>query len=286
MALIKKRRRENVEGNFYVDSNCIDCGACYWIAPQTFEHVEGQSAVIHQPTAPIEAEAYRALLSCPVNSIGVAKDSKVAKATETFPYELEDGVFHCGFHSESSFGAASFFIKRTKGNVLVDSPRFVKPLEKKYKEMGGIETYLLSHKDDIADTNKYWEVFKGTRYLHADDVTAKTSDYENLMEGTEPFSIDDEITVIPVPGHTKGSVCYLYKEKFLFTGDHLAFSKRLNHLYAFKTACWYNFDIQIKSMEKLLDFDFEYVLPGHGHPFKASKFEMKESLKKCIDWMK
>ena len=33
--------------------------------------------------------------------------------------------------------------------------------------------------------------------------------------------------MIPVPGRTKGSVCYLYQEKYLFTGDHLAFQKNL-----------------------------------------------------------
>jgi len=37
-------------------------------------------------------------------------------------------VFHCGFHSAASFGAASYLIVRPQSNVLVDSPRFAGPL--------------------------------------------------------------------------------------------------------------------------------------------------------------
>ncbi len=287
MAQLKKKRTENIEGNFYVDSDCINCGACYWIAPKTFEDVSGMSAVTHQPSGDQEEEdAYRALLSCPVSSIGVTENSKFAQATRALPYELEEGVYHCGFHAESSYGAASFFIKREKGNILLDSPRYVKQLENKFVELGGISLQLLSHRDDIADTDKYWQRFQGERYLHKDDVSAKTSHFENLFKGEDIVSIDEDLTVIPVPGHTKGSVCYLYKNKYLFTGDHLAYSRKLGHLYAFKTACWYDFKKQIESMERLLDFDFEYVLPGHGHPYKASASEMRDSLEKCIQWMK
>jgi glyoxylase-like metal-dependent hydrolase (beta-lactamase superfamily II) len=60
----------------------------------------------------------------------------------------------------------------------------------------------------------------------------------------------------------------------------------VGHLYAFKNACWYDFDRQIKSMESLLDYKFEYILPGHGGPFHADKKLMKQSLIKYIEWMK
>jgi hypothetical protein len=36
MANIKKRLPENVEGEFFVDSTCIDCDACRQLAPGTF----------------------------------------------------------------------------------------------------------------------------------------------------------------------------------------------------------------------------------------------------------
>ena len=33
-------------------------------------------------------------------------------------------MYHCGYHSEASYGAASYLITREGGNVLMDSPRF------------------------------------------------------------------------------------------------------------------------------------------------------------------
>jgi hypothetical protein len=39
-------------------------------------------------------------------------------------------------------------------------------------------------------------------------------------------------------------------------------------------------------MEKLLDFEFEWVLPGHGRIHHDSVPRMYEQLERCIDWMK
>lgn len=287
MADLKKKNRENVEGNFFVDSSCIDCGTCYWVAPKVFRCFKDKYSVVHtQPKADDEA-AYRALYSCPVNAIGVQEREPIAKTVlENFPYGIADGVFHCGFHAENSFGASSYFIQRESGNILIDSPRFVRSLADRFEELGGIAWHLLSHKDDIADTNKYWQRFNGRRHIHKEDMTAKTRDYEVQFSGESDLELADDLLMIPVPGHTKGSVCYLYKKKFLFTGDHLAFSRDLNHLYAFKRACWYDFNELIKSVEKLLNYDFEYVLPGHGAPFHGTRKEVQDSLKQGIAWLK
>jgi hypothetical protein len=40
-------------------------------------------------------------------------------------------------------------------------------------------------------------------------------------------------------------------------------------------------------MERLLDFSFEWVLPGHGAWHQArSAAEMRRELEKCVRWMK
>jgi glyoxylase-like metal-dependent hydrolase (beta-lactamase superfamily II) len=92
--------------------------------------------------------------------------------------------------------------------------------------------------------------------------------------------------VIPTPGHTRGHAVLLYGD-VLFTGDHLAWSKRRGHLIGFRDANWYSWPEQIRSMERLLDHDFTWVLPGHGERFHApSPAAMKEELARCIAWMK
>jgi ferredoxin len=58
-------------------------------------------------------------------------------------------------------------------------------------------------------------------------------------------------------------------------------------LVAFRDACWYSWKDQIASMERLLDFAFEWVLPGHGAWHKAaSSEEMRRELARCVAWMK
>lgn len=284
---VRKRRLENTDGPFYVDSTCIDCDACRWIAPASFREVDGQSAVYAQP--PDEAArfaALQALVACPTASIGVtdkALQARTKDAVASFPRVLDANVFHCGFHAESSFGAASWFIQRPGGNVMVDSPRFASPLVKRIEAMGGIKTLFLTHIDDIGDHEKWARHFGCQRVMHADD--ARGLDIEVKLQGRAALKLDSELTVIPTPGHTRGSACLLYADKYLFTGDHLAWSPRRGHLIAFRDACWYSWDELKVSMQGLTAYSFEWVLPGHGRIHHANRDQMAQALQRCIAWM-
>ena len=64
---------DNVDGPFYVDSNCIDCDLCRQTAPENFERNEdeGYSYVSKQPENDDEEQACRdAMEECPVEAIG------------------------------------------------------------------------------------------------------------------------------------------------------------------------------------------------------------------------
>lgn len=150
--------------------------------------------------------------------------------------------------------------------------------------MGGVAQMFLTHRDDIADHERFAEKFGAKRIIHKDDA-ARLS-IEKIIEGEKAVRLDDELTVIPVPGHTRGSQVLLYKNKFLFTGDHLAWSPNRGSLIAFRGVCWYSWPEQTRSMERLLDYDFQWVLPGHGRIAHLSKHEMKKHLIDCIEWMK
>jgi glyoxylase-like metal-dependent hydrolase (beta-lactamase superfamily II) len=77
----------------------------------------------------------------------------------------------------------------------------------------------------------------------------------------------------------------LYRNRFLFTGDHLAWSPARDTLTAFRSACWYSWTEQTRSMEKLAGYDFEWVLPGHGRIHQDTIDGMRASLQHCIRWM-
>lgn len=287
MAHLDRRRAENTSGNFYVDSTCIDCDTCRWMAPEVFTEIGEQSAVYRQPAS--EAEEIRslaALLSCPTSSIGtVDKPKNIKEVQQLLPVLVTENIYHCGYHSEKSFGAASYLIVRPEGNILVDSPRFAPPLVKNIEAMGGIRYLYLTHRDDVADHQQYRDRFGCDRILHADEINAGTRNVEIQLSGSEPHQIAEDLLILPVPGHTKGHTVLLYDNKFLFTGDHLAWSENLQHLIGFRTACWYSWKEQIKSMRKLANYSFEWVLPGHGRRYHADRETMSAMMQKCIAWM-
>jgi glyoxylase-like metal-dependent hydrolase (beta-lactamase superfamily II)/ferredoxin len=278
MALPALRLPENVPGDFYVDSTCIDCDACRIFAPTVFSDEGDQSFVFHQPESEEELLAARkALISCPTSSIGSAQSARAA--IDALPEHIEDDVHRCGYAAESSFGAISYFLGERE--ILIDSPRFAEPLVKKLPH---VRRMLLTHQDDIADHAKFRERFGCERVLHADDARGRA--FELMPRGLEPLDLGDDILMIPTPGHTRGHAVFLYRGKYLFAGDHLAWSPRRGHLYAFRSACWYSWTEQIRSMERLLDYSFEWVLPGHGRPIRLPRAEMRASLERCVQWMR
>jgi glyoxylase-like metal-dependent hydrolase (beta-lactamase superfamily II)/ferredoxin len=288
MAQIDKRLAENAAGDFFVDSTCIDCDACRQIAPASFRDHGGQSSVYHQPQNPGEQHrAFMALVACPTASIGTVSRRNARQGVTAFPIHVVDEVYFCGFTSEASFGAWAYLIVRPPeqgGNVLVDSPRFTAPLIKRIEQLGGINLMYLSHRDDIADHNKFAAHFHCPRMMHGADG-ADALGIERVTTGVDPFRIDDDLLSIPTPGHTRGHQVLLYRNKVLFTGDHLAWSPERKTLTAFRDACWNSWPEQTRSMEKLLAYRFEWVLPGHGRIHHDTEEVMHDHLKACVKSM-
>jgi glyoxylase-like metal-dependent hydrolase (beta-lactamase superfamily II)/ferredoxin len=287
VANLAKRLPDNVPGEFFVDDTCIDCDACRIFAPTVFSDRGDQSTVYHQPETDEELlAAQKALISCPTASIGSLSKHDMRPALASLPELIDGNVYRCGYASESSFGAISYLIRRPAGNILIDSPRFSGPLVKNIAAMGGASRMLLTHQDDVADHARFASRFGCKRVLHRDDVHSRTAAIEFQPSGIDPIVLDDDLLMIPTPGHTQGHAVFLDRETYLFTGDHLAWSESRGHLYAFRSACWYSWPEQIRSMERLLDYRFEWVLPGHGRPVHLDAASMHASLKKCVAWMK
>jgi ferredoxin len=73
MADVANKYPENVEGQFYVDDQCIDCDLCRETAPANFKRNDdgGHSFVYKQPESPEEeALCKEAMEGCPVEAIG------------------------------------------------------------------------------------------------------------------------------------------------------------------------------------------------------------------------
>lgn len=278
MADTAKRLPENVAGEFFVDSTCIDCDTCRQLAPGVFTDAGEYSYVYEQP-APVEQRraAFRALVACPTASIGAASPAEAREAAAGFPLPIEGEVWYCGYTSEKSFGGSSYFVIHPAGNWLVDAPRFNERLARRFEEMGGIRYMFLTHRDDVADAARYAARFHSTRIIHEKELRAQPG-AERVLTGMEPVDLGPEFKAIPTPGHTAGHCVLLYRDRFLFSGDHVWWSRRRQALSAGRSVCWYSWPEQIKSMARLAEYTFEWVLPGHGERALLPAAEMRRQV--------
>ncbi len=282
MADRAKRLPENVEGPFFVDATCIDCDTCRQLAPATFGDTGEFSFVEQQPRdAAEEREAFRALVACPTGSIGAADKRGVAEAVGDFPLAVADSVFYCGFNSRKSFGGNSYFVEHPEGNWLIDSPRFVEHLARRFEAKGGIRHIFLTHRDDVADAARYAARFGATRIIHRLELSAQPG-AERVIDGLVPVELAPGFLAIPTPGHTRGHCALLYGERFLFSGDHIWWSRVRRRLTASRDVCWYSWSDQVESVALLARYSFEWVLPGHGERAYFPRPEMRRQVGRLI----
>jgi glyoxylase-like metal-dependent hydrolase (beta-lactamase superfamily II) len=278
-----KRHALNAPGDWYVDTRCIDCGAAQTIAPGLIVERGGQSVFARQPESAEDLMlAWRARLLCPTAS--VRTESHAAVPQGAFPEAMAEDVFRLGYNAKSSYGAHSFAIRRRAGNAMVDAPRWTRAVVARLEDWGGLSDILLTHRDDVGDAKRYAEHFGARVWIHTADRDAAPY-ADKIIRGRRPVAIDAGITVIPVPGHTAGSVVYLYDQRCLFTGDSLAWNFETNDLEAYRDYCWYSWSEQIVSLRRLLDYRFEWVFAGHGGSRYLPSGEMHARLQTLLERM-
>jgi len=289
LAPFKKPRVHNAPGNLFVDESCIDCDVCRWMCPSVYSR-KGVKSIVH--TQPMEESerlsAYAAMVACPVGAIRMRSPDSLAKvATELFPAEIDSdnipGVHHLGYHTSASFGATPYFVKLQSGrNIMIDTPRYNTKLASSIEAEGGISFLILTHRDDVADHNKWKDRFPNLeRIIHRSDVYPITEDCEIKLQGSGQWHPDPSITIIHTPGHTAGSLCIevaTMKDTVLFTGDHIAYSVKTKGLTGFKRYCKGNMKVQSSSMRMLANdktLQFMWILPGHGRMIRWESSEDK-----------
>jgi glyoxylase-like metal-dependent hydrolase (beta-lactamase superfamily II)/ferredoxin len=285
MAVLSKKLPVNVPGEFYVDSTCIDCDTCRQLAPEVFGETGEYSFVRSQPEGDAQVrDALRALLCCPTGSIGTLHPNHARDVRRDFPLRLDNEVYYCGFNSPKSFGGNSSFVRHPAGNWLIDSPKYLPRLVRRFHELGGVANIFLTHRDDVADAAAYAREFGSKRSIHRRELQSQPA-AEFVLEGAEPVELAPGFLAIPTPGHTAGHCVLLFENRFLFTGDHLDWDRDSKRLSASSDYCWYSWPQQIESMRKLAAFSFEWVLPGHGQRVQLPFEEMKRQMAQLVGRM-
>lgn len=286
-----KRHHENAPGDWYIDTRCTDCSAARTVAPGLIVERGGQSVFARQPKTKAEKTmAWRARLLCPTAS--VRTETPAETPLGIFPEKMTDDVYRLGYNAASSYGAHSFLIKNKSGliknkggNAMVDSPRWARAAVKALEDAGGLSFVLLTHRDDVADAARYAAHFRARVFVHKDDRAAAPF-ATDIVEGHAPVPIGENLLAIPVPGHTKGSVAYLYGGDRLFTGDSLAWSFEDGDLTAWRDYCWYSWEEQRASLARLLAYPIAWVFAGHGGSHGLPAAEMHRRLERLVERMK
>jgi glyoxylase-like metal-dependent hydrolase (beta-lactamase superfamily II) len=279
-----KRHPDNAPGRWYIDTRCTDCSAARTVAPGLIVERGGQSVFARQPETEDELRmAWRARLLCPTAS--VRTETREDAPDGVFPEAMTENVYRLGYNAAHSYGAHSFLIRHKSGNAMVDAPRWTRAVAAQLEQWGGLAEILLTHRDDIADAERYAKAFGARVWIHEADRSAARF-ATDILKGREPFDIGPDLLAIPVPGHTKGSVVYLYEQRCLFTGDSLAWSFDEGDLIAWRDYCWYSWAEQRKSLARLLDHPFEWVFAGHGGSKGLTRVDMHARLARLVERMK
>jgi glyoxylase-like metal-dependent hydrolase (beta-lactamase superfamily II)/ferredoxin len=280
VARFDQRHPDGVEGEWYADTRCIACDVARHYAPELIVADDrGLSVMVRQPSDPDdEAALWRAALACPTQSIGTR--SRQRPPPGVFPWRLTDDVYLCGYNDQASFGAHSYLVVRLEGNLLIDSPRFTRRLTDRFAELGGVAHVLLSHRDDVADADRYAQRFGARVWIHEADADAAPY-ATDILRGDDIVEVAPGVRAVPVPGHTRGSVVFGDDQGHLFTGDSLAWSRQRNGLDVFGSATWYSWTALTASMARLAEVaQFWWVLPGHGTWGQADAEEMTRQLRR------
>ncbi|GIR24294.1 MAG: MBL fold hydrolase [Synechococcus sp.] len=228
---------------FRINERCIDCGTCWTFDPDHFAAGAGTAVVAHQPVGEAsQRQALLALQACPVAAIETSRALQRTTPADGFPSWIcshaAGEVFYCGWASHRSFGARSWLIQRADGNVMVDVPRWSAPLARRIEVMGGLAQIVLTHRDDVADHQRWAQAFACERWIHRGDADAAPS-AEQVLEGQEPLGLAPQIELLPTPGHTPGSLCLLLgdQRRVLFSGDHVWWNRDQDVLVCSERYC-------------------------------------------------
>jgi glyoxylase-like metal-dependent hydrolase (beta-lactamase superfamily II) len=287
MARLEDRHPAGADGDWFVDTRCIDCDAARQVAPGLIARNpgDGVSVFLRQPRTHEELTmAWRAVQVCPTRSVG--HTTRRRPETAVFPQDLGDGVHRLGHNARSSFGAHSYLVTRASGNLMIDAPRWTRDVVGPVEELGGLAHILLSHRDDVADADRYADHFGARVWIHAADRDAAPT-ATDLIEGTAAVPVADDVVGVPVPGHTEGSVLYLVDGHLLFSGDSLSWNPRAERLHAFRRACWYSWTEQTASLGRLADSDlrFDRLFCGHGWNHDLDRGSFHRHLIELVDRM-
>lgn len=122
----------------------------------------------------------------------------------------------------------AYLYQRVQGNVLFYNTSQQADIAQ-FAELGGVAYQLLSHRDEVGESLALIrERFQAKLGIHKQDQESLSEVLKADLVFTDRQALLDDVEIIPTPGHTLGSVCFLVQslsgKRYLFTGDTLYLS--------------------------------------------------------------
>ena len=272
MANPKKRVPENVPGDFFVDSTCIDCDACRQIAPAVFGEAAETSFVKAQPASSADRrQALQALLACPTGSIGCLGDDDVKAVMKDFPLvdrgaglllrlQLAEVVWRQQLlhpaprrQLADRLAEVRHAARAAVGGAGRHRPHLPDPPRRRGRRRALRRAFRAAAASSIGTSCRRSPVRKSSSTATGRGSWPPASSPSRRRATRRATASCSSRTASSSPATT-----------WIGTGTSSSLS-------ASEDYCWYSWPQQAESMERLADYRFEWVLPGHGQRVASAR---------------
>jgi glyoxylase-like metal-dependent hydrolase (beta-lactamase superfamily II) len=161
-----------------------------------------------------------------------------------------------------SLAARAFLLQRDAGNVLVYSNGELARDAEAFTALGGIERQYLNHWHESLFGGLDGTGLDAPLFVHRDDASeVEQRDLDVRGTFSRRHHFDEDLEVIPIPGHTPGATAYLWEtgdRRVLFTGDtlYLDGGRWVAAVLSSSDRARY-----LESLELLRDVEFDVLVP-------------------------
>jgi hypothetical protein len=163
----------------------------------------------------------------------------------------------------------AFLLRREQGNVLVYSTTGVDSGAAAIQDLGGLSRHYLNHRHEAMFTS---DRVGAPLFVHEAERRSVSRAYHVRATFTRRHVLDEDLELIPTPGHTSGATAYLWngpEHRMLFTGDTVYLDRGEWVAAVLESSDRARY---IESLELIRELDFDVLVPwaaSSGGPFYA-----------------
>jgi hypothetical protein len=158
----------------------------------------------------------------------------------------------------SSLEIRSFLLARDQGNLLVYSTKGLESDGPAIERLGGISRHYLNHWHEALFASDWIDA---PLFVHEAERESVEEAYGVRGTFSRRHTFEEDLEVIPTPGHTAGATAYLWdngEHRFLFTGDTIYLDEG-----EWVAAVLASSDVgrYLESLELIRELDFDVLVP-------------------------